>query len=105
MQNLLPVADNNFSTEKKWQNMCQKIQYCAICYPIVIFICIHKFDSNYEKPGHKVNIYISEIPLYFCNFVHWKYHFSSVTLHLRAASKWEYLFVVGAKPFAANRKF
>ena len=68
MQNLLPVADNNFSTEKKWQNMCQKIQYCAICYPIVIFICIHKFDSNYEKTGHKVNIYIcnSAVFLQFC---------------------------------------
>ena len=58
MINLLPVADNNFSNETKWQNMCQKMQYCAICYPFVIFICINEFDWNYEKPGHKVNIFV-----------------------------------------------
>ena len=34
---------------------------------------------------------------------HCKFHFSSVQLHLRAAPIWEYLFVVGAKPFAATK--
>ena len=32
-----------------------------------------------------------------------KLHFSSITPHMRAASKLQYMSVVGAKPFPANQ--